>query len=173
MKLAQIREKVAYLEQPKNDLKMAGRIWSQHAFQGTVAVTLTLKQSFKVVTNYGTYYKRLDRDECQRIAGRFKKKLNQLVYGNAPKRHQKTLKFLVSVEGGAGGLNLHLHMTIGEFPAHIKLNEIEGLIFKAKNKVAEINKEYEVSICYDTGWSEYVVKNIGKTNTDSILWDLA
>jgi hypothetical protein len=173
MKLTQIREKVAYLEQPKNDLKMAGRIWSQHIFQGTVAVTLTLKQSFKVVTDCGTYYKRIDRDECHKIANRFKKKLNQLVYGNASKRYQKSLPFLISVESGAGGLNFHLHMTIGEFPPHIKLSEIEALILKAKNKVPEINKEYEVTICYDTGWSEYVVKTIGKTNTDSILWDLA
>ena len=65
MKLAQIRQKTAYLEQPKNDLKMAGRIFSQHIFQGTVAVTLTLKQSFKVVTDKGTYYKRLDRNDCK------------------------------------------------------------------------------------------------------------
>jgi len=172
MKLAQIREKVAYLEQPKNDLKMAGRIWAQDQFKGTVALTLTLKQSVTVVTNCGTYIKRLDREECHKIARRFKKKLNQMVYGNAPRRHQKSLQFLISVEGGAGGLNLHLHMTIGEFPSHIKLNEIEALIIKAKNKIVEINDEYVVKIC-DSGWSEYVVKKIGKKNTDSILWDLA
>ena len=171
MNLAQIRQKTAYLEQPKNDLKMAGRIWSQH-FEGTVAVTLTLKQSFKVETNAGTYYKRLDIEECGRIARNFQKKLNQLIYKNAAKRNQKSLKYLISVEGGAGGLNLHLHMGIGEFPRHIKFNEIEGLILKAKNKVPEMNKEYEVKLC-DTGWNEYIVKTIGKTNTDSILWDLA
>jgi hypothetical protein len=171
MNLAQIRQKTAYLEQPKNDLKMAGRIWSQQ-FQGTVAVTLTLKQSFKVVANTGTYYKRLDRDECWQIARNFQKKLNQLIYKNAAKRNHKTLKYLISVEGGAGGLNLHLHMVVGEFPQHIKFNEIEGLILKAKNKVPEMNKEYEVKLC-DTGWNEYIVKTIGKTNTDSILWDLA
>jgi len=173
MNLAQIRQKTAYTEQPKNDLKMAGRIWSQHIFQGTVAVTLSLKQSFEVVTNYGIYRKRLDRDECKRIARNFKNKLNQLVYGNAAKKYQKSLEYLISVEGGAGELNLHLHMVVGEFPEHIKLNEIEELILKAKNKVPEMNKEYEVKICYDTGWNEYVVKTIGKTNTDSILWDLA
>lgn len=172
MKLAQIREKVAYVEQPKNDLKSAGRIWAQGQFKGTIALTLTLKQSFRVVTNSGTYIKRLDRDECQKIAGRFKKKLNQLVYGNAPKRHHKSLQFLPSVEGGAGGLNLHLHMAIGDFPPHIKFNEIQNLIIKAKNKIDEINKEYMVEIC-DSGWSEYVVKKIGKNNTDSILWELA
>ena len=171
MNLAQIRQKTAYLEQPKNDLKMTGRIWSQQ-FQGTVAVTLTLKQSFKVVANTGTYYKRLDRDECWQIARNFQKKLNQLIYKNAAKRNHKTLKYLISVEGGAGGLNLHLHMVVGEFPQHIKFNEIEGLILKAKNKVPEMNKEYEVKLC-DTGWNEYIVKTIGKTNTDSILWDLA
>ena len=171
MNLAQIRQKTAYLKQPKNDLKMAGRIWSQQ-FKGTVAVTLTLKQSFKVVANTGTYYKRLDRDECCRIARNFQKKLNQLIYKNAAKRNHKTLKYLISVEGGAGGLNLHLHMVVGEFPQHIKFNEIEGLILKAKNKVPEMNKEYEVKLC-DTGWNEYIVKTIGKTNTDSILWDLA
>lgn len=173
MNLAQIRQKTAYLEQPKNDLKMAGRIFSQHIFQGTVAVTLTLKQSFNVMTKQGAYYKRLDRDECKRIARNFQKKLNQLTYGNAAKRNQKALEYLISVESGSSGSNLHLHMVIGKFPEHVKLNEIEGLIFKAKNKVPEINKEYEIKICCDTGWNEYVVKTIGKNNTDSILWDLA
>jgi hypothetical protein len=172
MKLAQIREKVAYLEQPKNDLKTAGRIWTSHAFKGTVALTLTFKRSFKVVSERGIYYKRIDHEECHRIAKRFKKKLNQLVYGNALKRHQKSLQFLPAVEGGAGGLNLHIHMVIGDFPEHVKFNQIEDLIIKAKNKVAEIDKQYELKIC-DSGWNEYAVKTIGKKNTDSILWDLA
>lgn len=172
MKLAQIREKVAYLEQPKNDLKTASRLWTSHAFKGAVALTLTLKRSFKVVSEKGVYYKKVDRDECHRIAGRFKKKLNQAVYGNAPKRHQKSLRFLIAVEGGAAGLNLHLHLAIGEFPEHVKFNEIEDLIIKAKNKVAEIDREYELEIC-DTGWNEYALKTIRKNNTDSILWDLA
>lgn len=172
MKLAQIREKVVYLEQPKNDLQMIGRIWAQSQFVGTVALTLTLKQSICVVTNNGTYYKRLDRNDCHAIAGRFKKKLNQLIYGNAVKRHQKSLQYLISVEGGSSGMNLHLHMTIGGFPEYVKLIEIENLIIKAKNKIAEVDKEYKADIC-DSGWAEYIVKEIRKKNTDSILWDLA
>lgn len=172
MKLAQIREKVAYLEQPKNDLKMAGRIWAQGAFKGNIALTLTLKQSLSIASANGTFNKRLDRDDCHRIARRFKKKLNQLIYGNAVKRHQKSLQYLISVEGGSSGMNLHLHMTIGGFPEHVKLNEIENLIIKAKNKIAEIDEEYKADIC-DSGWAEYIVKEIGKKNTDSILWDLA
>ena len=172
MNLAHIRQKTAYLEQPKNHLPTVGRVFAAHIFKGTVAVTLSLKQSFKVVTDKGTYYKRLDRDDCKWIAERFKKKLNQVVYGNAAKRFNKSLRFLVSVEGGAGGMNLHLHMVIGELPAHIKWNEIEALIIKAKNKVAEINKEYKVKVC-DSGWAEYAVKTITQKSTDSILWDLA
>lgn len=172
MKLAQIREKVAYLEQPKSDLKTASRLWTSHAFKGTVALTLTLKRSFKVASEKGIYYKKIDKDECHRIAQRFKKKLNQAVYGNAVKRYQKSLRYLIAVEGGAGGLNLHIHMVIGEFPEHVKFNQIEDLIIRAKNKVAEIDKQYELKIC-DSGWNEYAVKTIGKNNTDSILWDLA
>ena len=172
MNLAQIRQKTAYLEQPKNHLPTAGRVFATHIFKGTVAVTLSLKQSFKVVTDKGTYYKRLDRDDCKWIAERFKKKLNQAVFGNAAKRFNKSLKFLISVEGGAGGLNLHLHMVIGEFPRHIKWNEIEELVIKAKNKVAEINKEHKVKNC-DSGWAEYAVKTITQKSTDSVLWDLA
>lgn len=172
MNLALIRKKTAYIEWPKNDLPNAGRVFAAHAFKGVVAITLSLKQSFKVVTDKGTYYKRLDKDDCKWIAERFKKKLNQAVYGNAAKRFNKSLRFLISVEGGAGGLNLHLHMVIGELPAHIKFNEIEALIVKAKNKVAEINKQYEMKIC-DSGWAEYGVKTITQKSTDSVLWDLA
>ena len=159
MKLAQIREKVAYLE-------------TQYAFKGSVALTLTLKQSYKVESEKGVYYKRIDRNECHRIAGQFRKKLNQQIYGNAAKRFNKSAQYLIAVEGGAGGLNLHLHMVIGNFPYHVKLIEIERLINNAKSKVAEINDHYELVIC-DTGWNEYAVKTIGKKDTDSILWDLA
>jgi hypothetical protein len=171
MNLQRIREKTAYLEQPKNDLLTAGRVWAPHIFKGAVALTLTLKQSFKVVTNKGIYYKGLDRDDCKWIAERFKKKLNQAVFGNAAKRFNKSLKFLVTVEGGAGGLNLHLHMVIGEFPEHIKWSEIDALVIKAKDKVAEINKEYRLKNC-DSGWAEYVVKEITQKSTDNVLWDL-
>ncbi len=171
MNLQRIREKTAYLEQPKNDLPMAGRIFAQTVFKGTVGITLTLKQSFKVVSDRGTYYKRLDRDDCAWMAKRFKQKLNQAIFGNNAKRFNKSIRFLASVEGGTAGTKLHLHIVIGELPAHIQFKEIEGLIVKAKNKIAEINEEYEVNIV-DSGWAEYSVKTITKKNTNSILWDL-
>lgn len=172
MNLALIRQKTAYLEQPKNHLPTAGRVFAAHAFKGIVAITLSLKQSYKVETDKGTYYKRLDKDGCKWIAERFKKKLNQAVFGSAAKRFNKSLKFLISIEGGAGGMNLHLHMVLGEFPEYIKLNEIEGLIVRAKSKVAEINREYKVKIC-DSGWAEYAVKKITQKSSDAVLWDLA
>jgi len=169
MNLEQIRQKVAYAEQ-KIDLKESCRTWSTNVIDSKVALTLTLKQSFQVKTINGSYYKRLDREYCALIAARFKKKLNQLIYGNAAKRYNKSLKYLISVEGGVSGKRLHLHVALGEFPRHIRFNKIEALIAEAASKVEEIYTQRDIQIS-DSGWAEYVVKQVGK-NTDRILWDL-
>lgn len=170
MNLQEIRKKIAYLEHPKTDIPSASRLFVQGDLAGTIAVTLTLKQSYEIKTPRGNYQQRLNHQECALIANRFKKKLNQMIFGNAAKRFNRSLTYLFSIEGGSGGLNLHLHVAIGGFPAHIKFTEISELIKRASRKVSEINEQIDTQVC-DSGWSEYLVKKVGK-NSDAILWDL-
>ena len=63
-------------------------------------------------------------------------------------------------------------MAIGQIPEHIRLNAINGLVKNAKAKVAGIDGQYKVDIV-DSGWMEYLTKELGKADTDNILWDLA
>jgi hypothetical protein len=63
-------------------------------------------------------------------------------------------------------------MAIGALPEHIKWNAIKDLVSNAKNKVAGIDRHFDVAIA-DSGWMEYLTKELGKTDTDNVLWDLA
>jgi hypothetical protein len=150
---------------------MASRIFVQNHCAGSIAVTLTLKQTFEVKTNREIYFQHIDKDECRRIAIRFKNKLNQAIFGNAAKRFNKSLAYLISFERGSGGLNYHLHIAIGNLPNHIKFSEFSLIVKSIQHKVPEINKQIDVQIC-DSGWSEYVVKESQKTKSQSIFWDL-
>jgi hypothetical protein len=173
MNLAQIRQKTAYSATATPTQKQATRIWlnSLHK-QYPLALTLTLKQSYLVKNANGTYIKKLDKDEVRRIARHFTHKLNQQIYGVLAKKYGKALKYLVVVEGERTGKNLHLHMAIGDLPSHVKWNEVDGLVRNAKLKVAELDEQYKIDIV-DSGWMEYLTKELGMKDTDNVLWDLA
>ena len=173
MKLAQIRQKTAFNPNALPTQKVATRDWLRgiHA-DYPLALTLTLKQVIEVKNNNGIYYTKIDKDECRQIAKRFTQKLNQQIFGNSAKRYGKGLKYLIVVEGERSCKNLHLHMAIGKIPEHIKWSDIKELVANAKSKVAGIDKQFDVDIA-DSGWMEYLTKELGKADTDNILWDLA
>ena len=173
MNLAQIRQKTAFNPNVLPTQKVATRDWLRGIHKNyPLALTLTLKQVIEVKNNNGIYYKKIDKDECRQIAKRFTQKLNQQIFGNSVKRYGKGLKYLIVIEGERSCKNLHLHMAIGQIPEHIKLNAIDGLVKNAKAKVAGIDEQYKVDIV-DSGWMEYLTKELGKADTDNILWDLA
>jgi hypothetical protein len=174
MNLAQIRQKTAFNPSALLTQKDATRNWlrSLHT-EYPLALTLTLKQVIEVKNNQGVYYKRIDRDDCREIAKRFTHKLNQQIFSSrGAKKYGKALSYLIVIEGERSSKNLHLHMAIGKIPEHIKFNEIEGLVRNAKSKVIGIDEQHKVDVV-DSGWMEYLTKELGKTDTDNILWDLA
>lgn len=140
--------------------------------QYPIALTLTLKQSYPITNAYGTYIQQLDKDEIRRIARQFKHKLNQQIFGSSAKRYEKGLNYLIVVEGERTRKNLHLHMAIGGKPEFIKWNELDGLVRNAKQRIVEIDEQYKLDVV-DSGWSEYITKELGMTDTDNVLWDLA
>jgi hypothetical protein len=173
MNLAQIRQKTAFNPSGLPTQKQATRTWLNSLYkQYPLALTLTLKQFNLVKNANGAFIQKLDKDEVRRIARRFTQKLNQQVFGNSAKRYGKSLKYLVVVEGERTGKNLHLHMAIGDLPSYVKWNEIDGLVRNAKIKVAELDEQHKVDIV-DSGWMEYLTKELGMKDTDNVLWDLA
>ena len=141
--------------------------------QYPIALTLTLKQSYPVTNVYGTYIQKLDRDEVRRIARHFTHKFNQQIFGSrAAKKYKKGLNYLIVMEGERTNKNLHLHMAIGGFPCFVKWSKLDGLVTNAKKSIFEIQEQHDIDIT-DSGWNEYITKEVGKYDTDNVFWDLA
>lgn len=173
MKLEQIRRRTAYDKHSLPTQKQATRIWlSSKSSEYPLALTLTLKQTISEQTAFGTNKHSITRLDCERIAKRFIQKLNKEIYGNSAKRHNKSLKYLVIVEGERTYKQLHLHMAIGDLPKHVRFNEFEGLVKKAKVRIEEIDTQHKVDIA-DSGWMEYITKELGTKDTENVLWNLA
>lgn len=172
MKLEDIRKRMAYNPCALPTQKAAVRIW-QADFVGSypIALTLTLKQHFEVKTALGTYIKKLDRTDCQYVAKRFIQKLNREVFGHAATRYGKTLKYLAVIEGERSGKALHLHFAIGDLPAHIRFNQVSALVERAKSHIDTVDKQCDVDIT-DSGWMDYITKELGSKDSDNVLWDL-
>lgn len=174
MKLQDIRQRTAYNPRALPTQKAATRTWlSGMSRDFPLALTLTLNQSIVEVTERGTYRRKLTRIDCERIAKRFTQKLNREVFGKyAAEKGGKSLKYLPIVEGERSNKNLHLHFAIGGLPSHVQFNQFDALVTKAKLQVENIKAEYKVSLA-DSGWIEYITKELGTKDTDNVLWTLA
>ena len=174
MKLYEIRQRTAYNPNTLPTQKAATRTWlSGMSKDFPLALTLTLKQTIVETTDRGTYKRKLTRIDCERIAKRFTQKLNREVFGKrGADKLGHTLKYLPVVEGERSNKNLHLHFAIGGLPSHVKFNQFDALVSQAKLQVENVEAEYKVSLA-DSGWIEYIVKEVGAKDTDNVLWTLA
>ena len=124
MDLYEIRNRTAYDANTKPTQKNAARSWAHGLCKEyQFAVTLTLKQSMSVKTDYGVYIHQLKRTDCDAIARRFTQKLNREAFGKAADRYAKSLSYLPIVEGERSGKNLHLHLAIGQYPKTYQFNQ--------------------------------------------------
>jgi hypothetical protein len=174
MKLHQIRQKTAYCQSALPTQKQATRTWLNGlSKQYPIALTLTVKDWIEVKNEKGTYYKCLDKDEIARIAKHFTQKLNGQIFGSSAKRFGKGLNYLIVIEGERTLKKLHLHMAIGGLPSYVKFNQIDKLVRNAKLSVSELDEQHKVDVAGDSGWVEYLTKELGKHDTDNVLWSLA
>jgi len=173
MKLQDIRIRTAYNPLALPTLKAETRTWlSGLSKDFPLALTLTLKQTIVETTNRGTYTRKLTRIDCERIAKRFMQKLNREVFGKrGADKFGHSLKYLPVVEGERSNKNLHLHFAIGGLPSHVKFNQFNSLVISAKLNVESIDAEHKVDIA-DSGWIEYITKEVGAKDTDNVLWTL-
>ncbi len=172
MDIYEIRKRTAYEESilptPKSDTQNWLRGMStDYQF----AVTLTIKQLFLVKTEQGNYVKKLQRSDCDAIARRFIQKVNREIFGKAAERYGKSLRFIPVVEGERSFKNLHFHMAVGNYPKKRMFNQFDVDVKNAINLVAELDKEYKVKIM-DSGWMDYFTKELGRKDTDNVLWHL-
>jgi hypothetical protein len=173
MNLYQIRQKTAYIPNAKQRCKDALRTWimgQKQDFQ--FAVTLTINQTLAVKNANGTYKRKLKREDCNAIARRFTQKLNREVFGKAAERHKKGLRYLITVEGCKNDKNMHFHMAVGRYPKDRMPMQFEGMVRSALKLVDELDEQYAVAVM-DSGWMEYITKELNANNTDNVLWELA
>jgi len=173
MKLYEIRHRTAYSPLALPTQRAATRLWlSGMSKDFPLALTLTLKQTIVETTGRGTYKRKLTRIDCEHIAKRFKQKLNREVFGKrGADKYGHSLKYLPVVEGERSNKNLHLHFAVGGLPSYVKLNQFDRLVTNAKLNVEHIEAEHKVDIT-DSGWIEYITKEVGTKDTDNVLWTL-
>jgi hypothetical protein len=112
------------------------------------------------------------RGDCDRVAKRFIQKLNRQAFGKAAERNGKSLRYLVVVEGERTAKLLHLHLAVGGLPKTYLPNQFATMVKNAANLVREIDTQHDVQIM-DSGWTDYITKELGRSDTDNVLWHLA
>ena len=125
------------------------------------AVTLTLKQTYLVTTDRGTYSKRLTFEDCQNIGNRFLARFNRLAYKHKFKRNNKQVKAIWAIENGGWKRRFHLHFAIGRLPKwHNNLQFIGQAITDIKKHVEELDTVKDIRHIYSKGWNGYLTKEI-------------
>lgn len=174
MKIADIRKRTAYNPNLPLTQKAATRNWlCSKAGKYPIALTLTLKQKIVEDTGAGVYMRQLTKNDCEKIARKFKQKLNREVFGKrAADKYGKSLNYIAVVEGVRTHKRLHLHFAIGGLPDYLMLNKVDALVKEAKCFVEGIDEQHKVALA-DSGWFSYITKELGAKDTDNVLWDLA
>ena len=170
--IAEIRQKLATAENTES-LKDAVRNYlrsRQHDFQ--YAVTLTFHPNIKVTTTRGAYSKALNRSDVEQAAAKFKRRLNDIALGSSAKRHGKSLNYFFVVEGERSSKQLHLHLIVGGELRKIKRCEFGMAVGQAAGLCEHIGTEIDVQVA-DSGWLEYMTKEVSKHDTENVLWELA
>jgi hypothetical protein len=58
---------------------------------------------------------------------------------------------------------------LGNFPNDFKWNTLPKIVEQASKECFEIDFQHKEDIC-DSGWMEYITKEVGEDNTDKCLW---
>ncbi len=139
----------------------------------THALTLTMKQTRKVVTERGDYWERLTAENATRNMRHFLNRLNAALYGNAAKRKRggKSIRIVSALEGGVMCKNFHYHCVIGRLPERLTDNERDGLIRAVWQQTNFGNEQVHIQRLTTAGWMGYMVKELGKLSCDTIDWE--
>lgn len=173
MNLAEIRQRTAYNPNAPLTQKVATRLWlTEMSKNYPLALTLTLKQTITDSCLTGGRKHTINIVDCERIANRFQQKLNRAVFGQrVADKYGKSLKYIPVVEGQRSNKHLHLHYAIGGLPSYLQFKDFEKLVTTAKIYVEHVDAEHKVDIA-DSGWMEYITKEVGRKDTDNVLWRL-
>ena len=143
----------------------------KHADQFSHAVTLTLKPYRIVATDKGDVCQVLTDIEAKNTLRQFLNRLNASLFGNAAKRHGKSVTVIALLEGTASKKLLHYHCALGNFPADQCEKAIDAKITSAWHLTAFGNEQVKIKPMQTAGWLTYSGKEIGFANADVIDWE--
>lgn len=170
MLLFEIQQRLKNLGIERTDCKIACREFlPQLISEHNVGVTLTLKKSWYSMNGKMKVIFFLHDANTDLIAKRFMHILNKLIWKNSYKNKKSCLKTISVVEDGFGKKHTHIHCAIGNFPSDFKFRDLPRLVKKASNECFEIDAQHKEDIA-DSGWIEYITKEIGKRDTDKVQW---
>ena len=136
----------------------------------THAVTLTLKPYRIVLTERGQFREALDEMKAQTNFRHFLNRLNANVFGNAAKRHGKSVSVLPILEGQISQKLLHYHCAMGNFRDDLPDAAIASIIQHAWQQTPFGNEQVLVEPMHSTRWVSYIAKELGSSN--SVAFDL-
>jgi len=170
MKLYDIRKIISTSELDRIDCRSATRAYLlSMANDYQIAMTITLRQKWFDKNGKLKITHFLNSSDLPTICHRLERKLNKLIWKNGFSRYEKSMKFFKVWEDGYGTKRIHLHYAMGNFPRNFKLNTLSTVVESASRECFEIDFEHKEDIC-DGGWLEYITKEVGKTDTDKVLW---
>ena len=171
-KINEIRQRTGYAEQKKTEKDALRDYLLGRKDDFNYAVTLTFNGHVKVANEKGVYYKTLEVGDVARTAAHFKNRLNRLTLGSAAKNFGKSLNYMFVVEGVQSGKHLHLHLAVGGELRKIKSNEFAKTVVDAAADCELLGEQLDVQVM-DSGWLQYITKEVDKHDTINVLWELA
>ncbi len=171
VKVQEIREYLSIMGLLDDNCRDAARNFiKSNGIVYKVMLTLTLKQAWYDKNGKMRVNHYLSVEDIPRICERFEHKLNRLIWKSRYTRHRnEKLSILKAWEDGHGTKRKHVHALIGNFPVDFRFSTLKPLIEIAAGQCYEIDTEYDVRLC-DTDAVDYITKEVGKRNTDKILW---
>lgn len=86
---------------------------------------------------------------------KFCKYLNKKIYGNAFKRHGKTLLILATLHGEISFKNLHIHASIGCVDKSFEFEELKAIINTAWREMKWATHAGKIKSYRNAGWIDY------------------
>lgn len=172
MKILEIRDYVVGMGHDKPTCRDAVRQFLRtNGKRYQIMLTLTLKQQWFDKNGMMKVKHYLSEKDIPKIYERFEHKLNRLVWGSRYIRFNNASLCLIKAwEDGYGTKRKHLHMLIGDFPQKYRFNEFRAQVEEATYQCYEIDQKYDAQLC-DTDAIDYITKEIGKKDTDKIIWN--
>lgn len=190
MKLEEIRKKVGYSKKTKTSLKQWLRIWLASSNNYQMSITVMPKKQF--VKHLPSYYnskkkvaqREMTKAELKAAYERLMAIINEQVHKKAYKRFGRKLNAVAAIEGERSFKDLHLHIAIGAKPSYLTFAELKQRIEKAIRISGDFETDntsyvegksddgdkyrYKVDIM-DSGWVDYITKEMAKDNIDNLL----